>query len=89
MIICFPDEEEIVPLLRKQWKNLPMVLLSWNAAKEADANIIVDVAKGTYETTKYLLGLGHRSIGYVGAPENSTTSQEKQKVISAPCWKAV
>ena len=79
MIICFPDEEEIVSFLRQQWKCLPMVLLSWNAAKEADANIIVDVAKGTYETTRYLLGQGHRSIGYVGAPENSATSQEKQK----------
>lgn len=79
MIVCFPDEEEIIPMLRTHWNRLPMVLLSWNPAKEADFNIIVDVAKGTYETTKYLLKLGHKAIGYVGAPESSTTSQEKQK----------
>lgn len=78
MIVCFPDEDEIVEILRKRWRHIPLVLLSWNTAGEADANLVVDLASGIYNTAKYLLAQGHTKIGYVGAPKSSTTSQEKQ-----------
>ncbi len=78
MIVCFPDENEIIQMLRNQWKHLPIVLLSWNPQKEADINIVVDVGQSIYEITNYLIKKGHRQIAYVGAPQNSTTSKEKE-----------
>lgn len=78
MIVCFPDEDEIIQMLRDQWKHLPIVLLSWKPQKEADVNIIVDVAQSVYEITNHLIQQGHRRIAYVGAPKNSTTSNEKE-----------
>lgn len=77
MIVCFPDEEQVVSFLRKQWRHLPMVLLSWQTAEEANVNIVVDLENAIYETTKYLLANGHETIGYIGAPANSTTAREK------------
>lgn len=78
MIVCFPDEDEIVEILRKRWRHIPMVLLSWNTAGEADVNLVVNLASGIYNMAQYLLAQGHTKIGYVGAPKSSTTSQEKQ-----------
>lgn len=78
MIVCFPDEDEIVDILRKRWRHIPLVLLSWNTSGEADANLVVNLETGIYNTAKYLLAQGHTKIGYVGAPKSSTTSREKQ-----------
>ncbi len=79
MIVCFPDDEEVITFVKQQWGNIPMVLLAWNPREAASANIVLDVEKGIYTATKHLLSMGHRRIGYVGAPQSSTTSREKQK----------
>ena len=79
MIVCFPDEDEIMQMLRNQRKKLPIVLLSWNPQKEADVTVVVDVEKSIFEITNYLIAQGHQKIAYVGAPKSSTTSQAKEK----------
>lgn len=78
-IVCFPDDEEVVSFVKQQWGDIPLVLLAWTPRRDAGANIIVDVEAGIYTATRHLLSMGHRRIGYVGAPANSTTSQAKQK----------
>jgi DNA-binding LacI/PurR family transcriptional regulator len=79
LIVCFPDDEEVISFVKQQWGNIPMVLLAWNSREAASANIVLDVEEGIYIATQHLLSMGHRRISYVGAPQSSTTSRKKQK----------
>jgi DNA-binding LacI/PurR family transcriptional regulator len=52
------------------------------------ASVAVDNAAGAMAATRYLLGLGHRCVHYVGGPETSLDGQERtagwrQALISA------
>lgn len=46
---------------------------------EVKASIVVDNVKGAYEGTKYLIGLGHKSILHITGPLKGKISQERQQ----------
>ena len=80
IIVCFPDDETVIPFLQKQWGDLPVVLLTWKPLDSCVPScVLMNVEKGIYTTTRHLLSLGHRNIGYVAAPGTSITSKEKYK----------
>ncbi len=78
IIVCFPDDDNVISFLRHQWKKQPIVALNWKADKKADINLLVDVEEGIYKITNYLISIGRKSIGYIGAPEDSVTSRSKK-----------
>lgn len=79
MIICFPESDEIVESVSAQAPNLPISVLGWHHMPAfSDGTVVLDVKDGIYQTTRHLIGLGHRNFGYIGGHNWSLISQEKR-----------
>ena len=80
IIVCFPDDDAVVDLIDRQCPKAAAVYLTWHPLSErVRSAVLLDVEDGLYIATKHLISLGHRVIGYIGAPIASITSVEKFK----------
>ena len=86
IIVCFPDDDNVISFLRHQWKKQPIVALNWKADKKADINLLVDVEEGIYKITNYLISIGRKSIGYIGRPRTVSRPGQRRMDISGQ-WK--
>jgi LacI family transcriptional regulator len=57
----------------------PVIILHHIIPGYKSGSVLVDNFKGTYDTTAYLVGLGHRNIGYIDRPSGLTHSMERLK----------
>jgi LacI family transcriptional regulator len=64
LIAGVPVNEEISQVLDR--RRLPVVLLESYCPTREYSAILYDNFQGTYDATEYLIGKGHRHIGYVG-----------------------
>lgn len=64
LIAGAPVNEEISQVLDR--RGLPVVLLEAYCPTHEYSAILYDNFQGTYDATEYLIGKGHRHIGYVG-----------------------
>ncbi|MFC4052634.1 LacI family DNA-binding transcriptional regulator [Actinomadura syzygii] len=54
-----------------------VVNLIRGAAESAAPTVLASDRDGAQEATRYLLGLGHRHIGYIGGPADTNSGQER------------
>lgn len=81
VILCFPESEKLVEDMTAMGAQVgapPLVLIHWREMENVAANIVVDIAEGIYQATKYLLEKGHRKISYIGGPDWSCQSAQKR-----------
>lgn len=71
------NEEEYILEIKK--RNIPFVLLDNQKVHSSVFSILVDNYKGGYDAAKHLLNLGHKKLGYIGAPEIYLSSREREK----------
>jgi len=89
LIISMPIVHEDINYLRHS--KVPIVFIDRKHPDLADFNsIIIDDVKGGYESTKYLINLGHRKIGFIGditglltKPEAAILEQENPFMYTA------
>ena len=80
VILCFPESEKLVEDMTSvgaQTGAPPLILVHWREMECVHASIVVDIAEGIYQATKYLLEQGHRKIAYIGGPDWSCQSAQK------------
>lgn len=70
------EEKYIVEIKRK---NIPFVLMDNQESHPSVNSILVDNYNGGYTATRHLLALGHKKIGYIGAPEIYLSSRERER----------
>ncbi len=79
VILCFLDDEKFINALKEKAPDLPVTSMSWHKYADNIGNIVLDVRRGIYDVTKYLLENGCMKFGYIGGPEESIISSEKFK----------
>lgn len=76
IIVCFLDEDSIIGTLTEAQSNIPITLLSWDAASPFNS-VVIDLHSAIRDVTNYLIGLGHVRIAYASGPQGSRISNEK------------
>lgn len=69
------------PTKELQRRQIPMVFLEGNRVPRGSSNITVDSSAGIQQAVDHLGELGHRSIGYVGAPPPVRASQVRLQAL--------
>ncbi|XEC93989.1 LacI family DNA-binding transcriptional regulator [Paenibacillus tarimensis] len=72
--------EKINPEIRTFINNLqiPVIFSSVKPADQKFTSIIIDDYKAAYDATAYLIGLGHRRIGFIGGDMRDITSGQNR-----------
>ena len=69
-------DKSIIELERSQF---PYIMLSRNIKGLQENSISIDDIAGGYLATQYLIGLGHRKIGHITGPYNTTAALDRIK----------
>jgi DNA-binding LacI/PurR family transcriptional regulator len=69
-------DKSIIELERRRF---PYMLLSRNIRGLQENSISIDDITGGYLATQYLIRLGHRNIGHIGGPYNTTAALDRIK----------
>lgn len=77
VVLCFPDQENFLGLLKEKAPKLPLAIMTWHRLAENIGNIVLDVRKGIFLATSHLISLGCKEIGYIGGSAESAISREK------------
>ncbi len=80
-IIAVPSSPDVKKLSEIRDMGIPIVLVD-RVFDGFDVDCVrVDNYKGTYDITKYLIGLGHERIGYIDRKEELSHSLDQRKGI--------
>ncbi|AEI42904.1 GntR family transcriptional regulator [Paenibacillus mucilaginosus] len=79
-IILFPQGRKTCSdqVLRLKLQQFPIVIIDRIFREVSIDCVYHDHYQGSYEMTKYLIGKGHREIGYTSNPVNHITSREER-----------
>ena len=69
------ENQKELDLLNKT--NMPFLLVNRTFGGGNNLSVIVDNEGGSYQATKYLIGIGHRSVGIVCGPKDYSTTRER------------
>jgi len=69
-------DKSVMELEKSQF---PYILLSRNIKELQENSISIDDITGGYLATQYLIGLGHRNIGHITGPYNTTAALDRIK----------
>jgi LacI family transcriptional regulator len=58
-------------------QNIPVILVDRRIAGIETDVVLADNISGTYSATEYLISLGHRRIGIITGPLDTTTGKER------------
>jgi LacI family transcriptional regulator len=76
LIVAPAGEDEIMKRLVTSTRK-PVVLID-RVCEGLDIDaVILDNQKGVFDATTYLIGLGHRRIGYISGPPNTSTGRDR------------
>lgn len=70
-------EDELVKDCQR--RNLPMVLVNRELAKDQVTSVVTDDVKGMLLVVEHLKALGHRRLAYLGGPLNTSTGLSRRK----------
>ena len=77
VIVCFLDEENVLPNLEETHLNMPISIMSWNNYDAKFNSVVIDVFNGFYTSTSYLIKQGRKKIAFISGRLNRSISQEK------------
>ena len=78
-IIAFPSRENLTAWREAQEMGVHLVFAD-RVLEELDVpSVTVDNHDGAYALTEYLIALGHRRIGYLGGPWETTSGREREQ----------
>jgi LacI family transcriptional regulator len=78
-IIAFPSQENLAAWREAQEMGINLVFAD-RVLEELDVPfVVVDNHDGAYALTEYLIALGHRRIGYLGGPRETTSGREREQ----------
>jgi LacI family transcriptional regulator len=78
-IIMDPLSDDSYEHVRKINPHIPVVFVGNCPAAQNINYIAIDNYKGGVKATKYLIGLGHKKIAYIGGNENTNTNRARFK----------
>ncbi len=78
-IIIIPTANDSTMFEKIKNLNIPMVFVDRTIPKFEIDSVIVNNFKGTYEAIKYLIGLGHKKIGYIDRKTDHSHSLEQKR----------
>jgi DNA-binding LacI/PurR family transcriptional regulator len=64
-------------------RNVSVVFLDLGSAGPHMSNLVVDYASGIEDAIRHLVGLGHRSIAYIGGPSNLKSAVKRLEAFRA------
>jgi LacI family transcriptional regulator len=77
LIIAPAGEDETMRRLLTSTRK-PVVLIDRVCDGLAVDSVVLDNTKAVFDATTYLIGLGHRHIGYLSGPEGTSTGRERR-----------
>jgi LacI family transcriptional regulator len=77
LIIAPAGEDETMRRLLTSTRK-PVVLIDRLCDGLAVDSVVLDNAKAVFDATTYLIGLGHRNIGYLSGPESTSTGRDRR-----------
>lgn len=77
LVLMTANTDEIAEALNSL--NMPRVLVNRNIAKYNGDSVLVDNFQAGYESALHLIGLGHRNIGFIRGPVNSSASSARYR----------
>ncbi len=80
-ILCFLDEEEIIRRLEEMETRTPVALMSWHVQSKKFSCVVADVYSAIVASTRHVIELGHKRIGYVGGRLSRSISQAKLRAF--------
>ncbi|HXQ81973.1 MAG TPA: LacI family DNA-binding transcriptional regulator [Opitutaceae bacterium] len=87
-IILPPIHENDAAVLQVVRNGTPIVCVDRSLSSAALDKVEVDNRRGSFEAVEYLIGLGHRNIGFIGGPADSSTGRERLAGYNAAHEKA-
>jgi DNA-binding LacI/PurR family transcriptional regulator len=76
-ILLVPNKEKYFIDIFKS-KKIPFVVIDNQTMNEDITSVLADNIAGGYVATRYLIDLGHKQIGLIGASSNSLSTMERQ-----------
>jgi DNA-binding LacI/PurR family transcriptional regulator len=64
-------------VVRVQGAGIPCILLNRRLATPAVDYVVVDNVRGACAAIEHLIGLGHRRVGFIGGPDNTSNGRER------------
>ncbi len=77
LMLCFLEEDELVEMYDELQTEIPVVMFSGEKNNRFSA-VVTDIKEGAYKATKHLIDCGCKRIAYIGGPENSKNTAQKQ-----------
>jgi len=87
-IILPPIQENDPAVLQVIQNGTPVVCVDRSLSNAVLDRVEVDNRRGAFEAVEYLIGLGHRNIGLIGGPADSSTGRERLAGYNAAHEKA-
>jgi LacI family transcriptional regulator len=78
-VLIVPTGQSAESLNMLAEKNIPVVLIDRDLPELSISRVLVDNDRGGYTGMKYLLELGHRSIGVIGTPAYSLSMAQRME----------
>lgn len=77
LMLCFLEEDELIEMYDELQTEIPVVMFSGEKNNRFSA-VVTDIKEGAYKATKHLIDCGCKRIAYIGGPERSKNTAQKQ-----------
>jgi LacI family transcriptional regulator len=78
-LLVLPVAGSLINKEELERKKIPVIFLDNKVSGLNIMSVMVDNYRGSYDATTYLIGLGHRLIGYIGSNEGTLTCFYRKK----------